>query len=402
VKHVLLALVAVALVVAWPGMAAAHVRSVSWSSWTLEGSAASVRVRVLREDLRSDPRLAELRAEPGPEDERALDEILEHSVRLESAAGPCLAEAGTRQALADVEEVYVLRAWRVRCPGGPIRIASDLLFGPIPSHLHFVSLARPGVPTVERLLTRDAPAWDIGADAAASTGVVDFIALGVRHVATGPDHVLFVLTLLLMAGSLRAVAGIVTGFTLGHSATLALAVLGGVRPDVPTVEALVGASIAVVAVENVWLERRDPWIARGLVASLALVTLVGAAGGRSAATALLGLSVFVACYFGLLGRVARPERLRWAVAALFGTVHGLAFSGALAEMSLPRASLAGALFGFNVGVEIAQLALVALAWPLWRLLARTTLRARAVEIASAMALCAGSFWVVDRVFGAVR
>ena len=123
---------------------------------------------------------------------------------------------------------------------------------------------------------------------------------------------------------------------------------------------------------------------------------------RSAAAALAGLAVFVACYFGLLARADRPERLRWTVAALFGTVHGLAFSGALAEMNLPRASLAGALFGFNVGVEIAQLAVVCVAWPLWRLLARTSARERAIDVASAAALGAGSFWVVDRVFGAVR
>jgi hypothetical protein len=400
VKRALLTLVAVALAVAWPGRAAAHVRSVSWSSWTLDGLAVSVRIRVLREDLRHDPRLADLPAETGPEEELALDEILEHGVRLESAAGPCPVEAGSLQASADVEEVYVVRAWRVRCTdGAPVRIVSDLLFDAFPSHVHFASLARDGAPVVERLLTADARAWDIGGEAA-RTGVAGFIALGVRHVATGPDHILFVLMLLVAASSLRAVAGVVTGFTLGHSATLALAVLGGVRTDGATVESLVGASIAVVAVENVWLERRDPWTARGLVGGLAVVAVVAAVGGHSAAMALAGLVLFVACYFGVLARMERPVRLRWTVAALFGTVHGLAFSGALAEMNLPRSHLAGALFGFNVGVELAQLAVVALAWPLWRLVSRTTARARTIDVASAAALGAGSFWIVNRVFGA--
>jgi hypothetical protein len=399
VKYALLVLVVVALAVAWPGVAAAHVRSVSWSSWTVEGSAATVRVRVLREDLRMDPRLADLPAEAGPEEERALDQVLEQGVRLESAAGPCPVEPGSRQASADAEVVFVQRAWRVRCPdGAPVRIASDLLFDAFPSHVHFASLARGDAPVVERLLTADARAWDIRGEAA-PTGVAGFVALGIRHVATGPDHVLFVLMLLLAATSLRAVAGVVTGFTLGHSATLVLAVLGGVRPDVPTVEALVGASIAVVAVENVWLERRDPWTARGLIAAIVATALLAAVGQRGAAMALAGLAIFVACYFALLARADRPARLRWTVAALFGTVHGLAFSGALAEMSLPRARLAGALFGFNVGVEIAQLAVVCLAWPLWRLLARSRVREGAIDVASAAALGAGSFWVVDRVFG---
>jgi hypothetical protein len=317
---------------------------------------------------------------------------------MDAAAGPCSVEPGSRQVL-EGDEGFLVRAWRVRCDGAPLRIATDLLLDRLPAHLHFASLARDGAPVVERLLMRDAPTWDIGGDAR-PTGVGDFVALGVRHVATGPDHVIFVLVLLFAAGSLRSVAGVVTGFTLGHSATLALAVLGGVRPDVSTVEALVGASIAVVAVENVWLERRDAWTARGLVACLALAAAAGAAGGRSAALALAGLAIFVACYLRLLASVARPERLRWTVAALFGTVHGLAFSGALAEMSLPRSRLAGALFGFNVGVEIAQLAIVSLAWPAWRLLSRTRARAPVIEVASAAALGAGAFWIVDRAFGA--
>ena len=155
----------------------------------------------------------------------------------------------------------------------------------------------------------------------------------------------------------------------------------------------------MVAVENVWIERRDPWIPRGLAACLALAAIVAVAGGRRDALALAGLTLFVICYQGLLVRAARPERMRWAVAALFGTVHGLAFSGALTELHLGRARLAGALLGFNLGVEIAQLALVAIAWPLWRLVVRTGLRPRAGEVASAAALAAGAFWFVDRAFG---
>jgi hypothetical protein len=135
------------------------------------------------------------------------------------------------------------------------------------------------------------------------------------------------------------------------------------------------------------------------VACLALAAIVATAGGRRAALALAGLTLFVACYQGLLSRASRPERMRWTVAALFGTVHGLAFSGALTELHLGRRQLAGALVGFNVGVEIAQLALVALAWPLWRLVARTRIRPRALEVASAAGLAAGAFWFVDRAFG---
>jgi hypothetical protein len=380
--------------------ASAHVKSASWSTWAVDGEEAAVRVRVSRGDLSERPRFARLAESPGPDDEQALETYLEQSIRAEGPSGPCPVAAASRRVLAG-EDGFLLRAWRVRCRGGgPVRIVSDLLVSEIPSHLHFAVLEREDGSVAERLLTRESPEWPIGRGEAASTGILDFVGLGIRHVATGPDHIVFVLALLVAASSLRAVAGVVTGFTLGHSVTLALAVLGGVRPDVSTVEALVGASIAVVAVENVWLERRDPWVARGLVVCLCAVAAACGSMGRSPALALAGLALFVACYHGLLARMRRPARLRWTIAALFGTVHGLAFSGALAEMHLPRARLAGALFGFNVGVEMAQLALVGLAWPLWRILSRTRARTTAIDVTSAAALGAGAFWLIDRAFRA--
>ena len=89
------------------------------------------------------------------------------------------------------------------------------------------------------------------------------------------------------------------------------------------------------------------------------------------------------------------------VAALFGTVHGLAFSGVLVEMRLPRGRLVTSLLGFNAGVEMGQLAVVAAAWPLWRLLSRTEARPRAVEVASALALAAGTYGFVGHAFGSM-
>jgi hypothetical protein len=385
-----------------PCSAWAHVRSTSWSTWTLHDGGADVRVRVSLLDLSALPRFAGLGAAPDPRGEtgRALTDYLTGRVRLSSAAGPCAVEPGSEQAL-EAGPGHVGRGWRLRCGPGPLRVESDLLLEEVPTHLHFATLERGGVPVAEGLLTGEARAWSLGGEATAqsSAGLLDFVALGARHVASGADHLVFLLALLVAAGSLRSLAGVVTGFTLGHSATLALAVLGGVRPDAPAVEALVGASIAAVAVENVWLSERDPWLSRGLVAGLAALALGSLLSGRGAPVALGGLLLFVACYFGLLARAQRPERLRWAVAALFGTVHGFAFSGALAELCLPRARLAGALFGFNLGVELAQLGLLALAWPLWRLLSRTPARGRALLAASAAALCAGTFWLVDRTFG---
>lgn len=96
------------------------------------------------------------------------------------------------------------------------------------------------------------------------------VPLGVEHILSGWDHVIFLLALLLMATSLRSALVVVTGFTVGHSVTLALATLGFASPDIATVEALIGLSIVLVAVENIWLAegRGSPVVPRARVAAL--------------------------------------------------------------------------------------------------------------------------------------
>ncbi len=114
----------------------------------------------------------------------------------------------------------------------------------------------------------------------------------------------------------------------------------------------------------------------------------------------LGVALFTLCHFELLARSSRPARLRVAIAFAFGLVHGFGFAGVLDELALPRERLLPALFGFNVGVELGQLAIVALAWPLLRALARARVGPLASELASAAVCGLGAFWFVTRAFGA--
>ena len=92
-----------------------------------------------------------------------------------------------------------------------------------------------------------------GSTVGAGTSLGEYIALGIEHILTGYDHLAFLLALLLIGSSLGEVAKVVTGFTVAHSITLGLTILGYVRPEARSVEALIGLSIALVAAENVWL-----------------------------------------------------------------------------------------------------------------------------------------------------
>ena len=174
---------------------------------------------------------------------------------------------------------------------------------------------------------------------------LEFLKLGVVHIVIGYDHIAFVAALLLTGASLAPVVKIVTAFTAAHSLTLSLAVLDVVTLPPMVVEAGIALSIVYVAAENLLTGRREG---------------------------------------------------RWLVAFLFGLVHGFGFAAVLKELGLPSSALVTSLVSFNVGVELAQLAIVIAALPLLYGLTRTPLHAPLTRAASAVILSLGLLWLYQR------
>src|SRR6185503_11468236 len=162
-----------------------------------------------------------------------------------------------------------------------------------------------------------------GSPAGAFAVLRAYVEQGVHHILIGPDHILFVIGLLLPGGGMVRLLKVVTAFTLAHSVTLALAALGVVNPPARLVEPLIALSIVWIGVENL----RRAMRARPDAAPLG--------GDRRAAIA-----------FG------------------FGLVHGFGFAGVLAQFGLPKFALGWSLVGFNLGVEIGQAAIVLAVAPL--------------------------------------
>ncbi|MBL8696224.1 MAG: HupE/UreJ family protein [Planctomycetes bacterium] len=179
----------------------------------------------------------------------------------------------------------------------------------------------------------------------------DYGLLGMEHVFTGYDHLLFLAALLLAARRVREALLISTGFTAAHSITLALAALGWISLPASMVEPAIAASVVYVGIEN--CVRKES-----------------------------------------VGRV-------W-TAAGFGLIHGLGFAGALAESGLPAGARAICLASFNLGVEAAQAIAIAIAMPLllaWRARSASTYRRFAVLGGSAIIALAGVLWFATRVGG---
>jgi hypothetical protein len=210
------------------------------------------------------------------------------------------------------------------------------------SRTELVSEARPRVEV--RGLTAAAQFGELGGLALA------YVKLGVEHILTGFDHLLFVLGLLLLVGYGRLLVWTITAFTLAHSLTLAAGVLGVVTPPRGPVEAAIALSILLVAVECL---KPGPSLTR---------------------------------------------RAPWAVAFGFGLLHGFGFAGALAEIGLPPGQVPLALASFNVGVELGQLAVMALALVLARLLLSVTQRVRRLETPLVYVMgTVAAYWTFERV-----
>jgi len=181
-----------------------------------------------------------------------------------------------------------------------------------------------------------------------------YLILGINHILSGIDHLLFVLVLLLITKGFRKLVMTITAFTIAHSITLSLATLGVVGLPGAPVEAVIALSIIFLAVE------------------------------------------LVHNYNGQEGLTVRNP---WIVAFTFGLLHGFGFAGALAEVGLPQADIPAALFFFNVGVELGQLAFVLVVLGLLWFFTRVKLiwPARAKWIAPYVIGSLASFWLIERI-----
>ena len=383
----------------------AHTRSQSASHWRIEGDTLRGRVEA---DALDATRLYALDGEEEPLSEK----FRRHAggafaVRTES--GACARSGEALETPAPVGRVAAEIVFRCPAHGlssGSVDLSSHLFLAVAPSHLHFASISDGACAEGEAIITdahrtarivvrpeaRNESAW---------VSFLRFLPIGATHVWGGLDHLAFILALTLLARTLASIAIAATGFTLGLTATLGLAAFGAVKPDGATVEALIGFTVAFVALEasNDGQSRVTRWsvpIAVCLIA-LSAFALVGRLG--IAAPALAGLALFAFAYPRGFPRGASSAP--W-LAAGFGLIHGCGFAGALNELELPRPHLLSALAGFNIGVEVAQASVVILAlacaWLARRLAGRQVAMAGDVVAAGLFGL--GVFWFVSRTVGA--
>ena len=243
----------------------------------------------------------------------------------------------------------------------PARISLQAYLFPYdPIHQTFVNIYENGALKHQAILdvTRQSLDYYGGTTQGRLAVIRTFVLSGIQHIMIGPDHILFLVGLLLLGGSVARLGLIVTAFTIGHSITLSLAALDILSPPSRYIEPLIALTIVVVGADNILVLR------------------------------------------GTKDTRGDASDIRAWLAAVFGLIHGFGFASVLKEFGLPQAALGWSLFAFNLGVEVGQLAIVSVVASALALVRRGSERwaARVALAGSIAVILAGLYWFVERVF----
>lgn len=348
-----------------PARAEAHASGVSSGSYQRTAAGLEAELVFAREDAlllraaldqNADGALedAELRR-----DDAIWLELLRDEVAVGDSGRPCAlrrAQGGPSQ-----QNGVTLRAqYECARPGAQLSVSLGIFDRLAPGHRHIARLTSSG-DSVEEVLSaahrrfESSPETGAAMSAAGVSGastdselttLLGFVKMGFEHILSGADHIAFLFALLLGTERLRPLLSVITAFTLAHSLTLALVALGLCSPQTTLVECAIALSVAYVGIENLRRTRQET---------------------------------------------------RWRPALVFGLVHGFGFAGALTEAALPPFRMTEALLGFNVGVELGQLLLLAACLPalLW-LRKRAAFAERLMPALSLLVVISGLAWFAVR------
>lgn len=374
--------------------ASAHTRSQSFSSWSVRGAELD---GVFQVDAYRVTQLSEQ-----PEDlAKILTGHLDTRIRVEQTGVACK-RASLRSLSAPRGDMRV--EVRFVCPR-EIAVADASLFiegffDVSISHIHYARLSYPDGRMDEVVLTQGQQSVVAGKGGVEPhSSFFSLLFLGFEHVLSGVDHIAFLVALMMLAGGLRQTIWSVTGFTIGHSITLALVALGILKPDMAAIEALIGFTVAWAAGDALARARNIPPVL-GLAGAIAILMfgLVGEIAGITQVPmlALAGLALFAAAMSFTRG--LDSGRIAPAVAVVFGLAHGAGFAGPLLELKIAPDNLVWTLLAFNLGVEAGQLVAVAVVTAILVGLRRSGLKlpAFSYDAVASLLFALGMFWFVSR------
>ncbi|HYM18351.1 MAG TPA: HupE/UreJ family protein [Micropepsaceae bacterium] len=384
---------------ATPQMALAHTKSETQSIWRVIGNTVHVAYTIPEIEL---PRLSH--PDGTLPSEAEIANYVRTNVNVLEDGQPC-------ERSEDVRPVAASQGFRrfefaYKCADAErMAIHSSAFFPVVPTHVTYAQIVTDKGEFISQILDAGNETLSLSSASGESplqnASFFTYVGMGIMHIFTGYDHQAFLLGLVLLSRRLRDLIFVVTGFTIGHSISLSLAVTGILRPHAEYIDSLVGLTIALIAAENIAdTAHRRGTIALAFGGIMLVFALLSFAGLKGLPFYLVvGAAVFASNYMMMAGFIRDAAQMRLVVTLIFGTIHGFSFANNLLEMKLPTGRLAELLVGFNLGVEIGQLAVVAVLLSGLAILSRlkwTLPRPITVDVLSGILVALGLYWFVTR------
>ena len=377
----------------------AHQRSESYSKWIIDEQEENFSLNIV-----FTIRLSNLNRIEAPLEKGWESRISKHVISSIKPTSDCMAEGSPRIVISPQSDLLKI-SWFLSCFNNISEIRNDAFFEKDQTHSHIARIIYDGNLSLEKLFTNQVRSWKLDKNLTSNQGFKsssfkDYVSLGIKHISTGYDHLAFIFGLLLLNQRPKKLFLAVTGFTLGHSLTLALAVLNYVKPVNTFIEALIGFSIALVGFEFLLRKtnQKSLYIKYLFFSLLLFITLYSLLTNGRYFLGLLGLFLFTICYLVLASKNF-SNYFSLFIASAFGLIHGFGFGGFLFDIGFPDERLIPALFGFNIGVEIGQLFALSVFILLSFLIYRFKVNNKEIiaPILASLLVALGTSWFIDRI-----
>ena len=341
----------------------AHYFSESYSNWIISDNKVSATFTILKLEatrvLQID-KFQEIGQEKQLSEGEVFLEYFKPRISVLESSKECLLD-NEPSLISGKDEYHTIELSYLCASTNSIKIINNVLFDIAQSHVHLSRISINDQILEKALFYNDQTIFINDLKTKKEKSFVDsltnFISTGMNHILTGFDHLIFLMGLIILVNNFKHLLIVITGFTLGHSVTLALVALNIVVPNTLMIEALIGFTILFIAAEYMMKEEKNfiPIIA--ILLSILTFAAISSLFLQISMTLIsfMALILITIGYFGILRNLENKGSFRVIITSLFGVIHGFGFGTFLFNSEFDQTNIISALFGFNLGVEIGQI-----------------------------------------------
>ena len=341
----------------------AHYFSESYSNWIISDNKVSATFTILKLEatrvLQID-KFQEIGQEKQLSEGEVFLEYFKPRISVLESSKECLLD-NEPSLISGKDEYHTIELSYLCASTNSIKIINNVLFDIAQSHVHLSRISINDQILEKALFYNDQTIFINDLKTKKEKSFVDsltnFISTGMNHILTGFDHLIFLMGLIILVNNFKHLLIVITGFTLGHSVTLALVTLNIVVPNTLMIEALIGFTILFIAAEYMMKEEKNfiPIIA--ILLSILTFAAISSLFLQISMTLIsfMALILITIGYFGILRNLENKGSFRVIITILFGVIHGFGFGTFLFNSEFDQTNIISALFGFNLGVEIGQI-----------------------------------------------